>query len=121
MPYYLLVISVILTVAAQLSLARGATIFKDIDFSRTGLTAIIIKFFQNAYLVAGLILFAMAFLFWVMVISKIKMSIAYPVAVALNLSLVVLGSVVFLKESMALWQTVGIFLLIIGIILVLWK
>ena len=121
MPYYLLAISAILTVVAHLSLARGAVIFKDASLTWPGLPAMILKFFQNAYLVAGFICFALAFLVWVMVISKIKMSIVYPIAVALNLSLVVLGSVIFLKESIALQQAFGIFVLIIGIILVLWK
>jgi multidrug transporter EmrE-like cation transporter len=35
---------------------------------------------------------------WVMVISKMKMSVAYPIATALNLALVVLGSAWLLKE-----------------------
>ena len=120
MTYIILVISILFTVSAQLLLKKGVIASGKLLTSSTNLFSLITGIFKNIYLVSGLVLWGVAFLCWLFVLSKIKLNIAYPLANALNISLVVLGSVLFFKENFSLAQSLGL-LLIIGGIFMLWR
>ncbi|MCX6790660.1 MAG: SMR family transporter [Candidatus Gribaldobacteria bacterium] len=119
--FWLLGTSIIFTVLAQLLLKKGVLALGEITWSLKGLGSFIVKFFQNGYLVGGLTFFGLAFFFWILTLSKIKLSIAYPISTALNLSLVTLFSCFIFRENLSAIQIVGIFVIMVGIFLLLWK
>jgi multidrug transporter EmrE-like cation transporter len=68
--------------------------------------------------IGGIVCFGLALAAYSMVLSKLNLSIAYPINVSLGLILVVLVSALFLKESITLLQISGFFLIIAGVWLV---
>ena len=66
----------------------------------------------------GVISFAMALMFYSVVLSKLNLSIAYPLMVSLGLIIVILASYFFLTESISVVQVVGFVLIIAGVWLV---
>lgn len=119
--YLILATTIIFTVIAQLLLKKFAVYFGEYGFSFKIITGLITKFPQNIQLFGSMIFWAIAFLLWVVVLSRIKLNIAYPIVTALNMSLVVLGSYFFFKENLSLVQLIGILIIVFGIFLVSWK
>lgn len=66
----------------------------------------------------GILCFGLALIAYSMVLSRLNLSIAYPLNVSLGLIIVVLTSALFLKESITLLQLGGFFLIIAGVWLV---
>jgi multidrug transporter EmrE-like cation transporter len=117
--YLIILASVISTVAAQLCLKRGILALGTLNVSLNSFLGLIPRIFQNIWLLGGLFLYGISFLFWLFVISKIKLNTAYPIATSLNFSLVVLLSWLFFKEQMLPVQFLGITVIVFGIFLLL--
>ena len=74
--YLLLIIDIILTVAAQLSLRTGALRFGTQELS----ISLLLEPFKNIFLFLGLILYGASFFLYFFILSKIQLSIVYPIA-----------------------------------------
>lgn len=118
MTYLLLGVSIILTVISQLLLKKG--VFGTVDFGLP-FGELILSFLKNPFFLSGVVSFGLAFILWILVLSKMKLSVAYPISTALNLSLVAIVSYFFFKEQLSLIQMAGILTIIFGIFLLLWK
>jgi multidrug transporter EmrE-like cation transporter len=66
----------------------------------------------------GALLYIGAFAVWVVILSRIELSIAYPVAVGLTLVFLSIGSTLVLNEAIATVRLLGIALIFAGITLV---
>ena len=119
--YLLLAFSILTTVVAQLLLRKGMMIVGHLDFSLSNLLNFIPNLFKNGYLLGGTFLFGIALLCWFFVLSRIQLSIAYPISTSLNLGLVALGSWIFFKEYLSVFHIAGIALIILGIFLIFLK
>ena len=117
--FLLLGIAIITTAAAHLLLKKGMLIVGELNFSLSNLSNLFLQLFQNIYLLLGLISFGTAFFFWLFVLSKVQLSIAYPIITSLNFCLVILGSWFFFKEELSLLQIMGVGLIVFGIFLLL--
>ena len=67
---------------------------------------------------SGATLYLGAFAVWLVILSRIELSVAYPVAIGLTLVLVSVSSAVLLKEPVELARVLGIVLILAGISLV---
>lgn len=121
MTYILLGLTIVFTVAAQLLFKKGLMLLGGIDFSLSNLLGVIPHIFRNVYLLLGIFMFGLAFLIWFFVISKLNLSIAYPISTSLNLVFVVLTSYLFFKEQITIFHLMGIALIIFGIFLIFTK
>ena len=121
MAYLFFCLSVLFTVAGQLCLKKGALGYQAGNLSLGGLAGWMAKFWQNGFLMIGLLLLGLALMFWMAVLVKVKLNVAYPLAMALNLLLVVLGSFLCFKEALSWVQMAGIFTIVTGMFLLLWK
>ena len=65
----------------------------------------------------GMVCYVFSFLLWLYIVSKMNLTIAMPLSVALVNTLVVLESCYFLKEKISLVQGIGIFMIIFGVVL----
>ena len=117
--FILLGFAILATVSAQLLLKKGMLIVGQLDFSLSNLVNLVIQIFQNIYLFLGLISFGVAFFFWLFVLSKVQLNIAYPIITSLNFCLVILGSWFLFKEQLSHLQILGIGFIILGIFLLL--
>jgi len=112
-----LLVSVITASTAQIFLKKGVLNFTDLDLSFSGLFKLFVSIFQNKWLFLGSLLFIFSFIFYLFVLSKLQLNLAYPVMVSAGIVLVAIGSWIFFQEQISQWQILGIFLIIFGIFL----
>lgn len=71
----------------------------------------------NLYLWGGLVCFAGSILVWLGVLSRIPVSVAYPMA-SLGYIVAAVGGAVFLGEVITLWRALGLLLICAGVFVV---
>jgi multidrug transporter EmrE-like cation transporter len=113
MAYALLVLALLLNAGANLMLKVGASQLRD-----SAEVSLLPRLLGTPYLLAGLLLFAINVTLYVVALSQLKLSVAYPVMAAGSLLVVVLMSGLWLGESLSFTQWSGIVLLLLGIVLV---
>ena len=91
----------------------------EIAKSPRGVIDLGLSMLKSLNVLGALAMFGIAFFLWTWVLSKMQLNIAYPIAVAVQLILLGLGSWFLLKESMSVVQITGIFIIIFGIFLLL--
>jgi drug/metabolite transporter (DMT)-like permease len=114
----LLVVSVVFAVAGQFTLKSAMT-----EVGRIGRhqvkkpTELVIRTAKEPRLWLGLALFGISALFWLVVLSRVSLSIAYPL-VGLSYITVVLIARFFLHESVPPLRWVGVSVIAVGIALI---
>lgn len=71
-------------------------------------------------MILGLLCYGFSFILWMLIVSKMNLTIAMPLSVAIVNTLVVVGSCLVLKEKITLMQGVGIFIVILGVCIMTW-
>lgn len=117
----ILLVSVFTASLAQIFLKKGALALKDLSLSWPGFTDLILSVFKNKWLFSGGVLFVISFFFYIFTLSKLELGFAYPVMVSLGMVLVLLGSQLFLGESLSWLQVLGIILILFSIYLLVPK
>ena len=107
----LIFITIILAVTGQFLLKKGMTKIGNISISQ--ISSNILKIFTNVYILTSLLIFIIAFLLWLTILSKFDLSFAYPL-VAVGYILTALISFIFLKENLTIMRWLGIFLIATG-------
>ena len=74
--------------------------------------------FTNPGIVLGLALYLVGFVLWAKVLTFVDISLAYPIFISLAFVLVVVGSRIFLSESLNPLKILGIAIIALGIIVV---
>ena len=116
--FILLGISITITVTAQLLIKKGVLSLGNLNFSIPNLVGLAPRIIQNFWLLGGLFLFGVSFLLWLFIISKLKLSIAYPISTSLSFGLITISSWFLFREQLSWLQFIGIVIIIIGIFLV---
>ncbi len=65
--------------------------------------------------IIGMVCYMTSFLLWMLIVSRMNLTIAMPLSVAFVNTLVILGSIFILNEKITLLQGLGIFIVIIGV------
>jgi len=112
----ILLFSVVAGVIAQIVLKKGA--FNLPNFSLQNFWPIIKEVLTNHYLILWILFGGVSAFLWLLAVSRLELSFAFPVAQALGIILVAFLSYLFFAEVISLWRWLGILLLIIGIFLV---
>jgi len=113
MAYLFLVLALTLNAAANILLKMGATRLGGLE--EPGLLG---RLVSNYHLSAGLLLFALNVVFYVAALTRLNLSVAYPIMVAGGIVIVVAASAFALQEDITPLQTLGLALLVLGIALV---
>lgn len=71
--------------------------------------------------IIGLCCYGLSFILWMYIVSKSDLTVAMPLSVALVNTLVVVESCILLGEKMNFMKGIGIFLIIFGVVLMLYK
>lgn len=114
----MLVISVVFAVAGQFTLKSAMN-----EVGRIGATEIaaagdtIVRALKEPRLWLGLTLFGVSALFWLVVLSRVDLSVAYPF-VGLSYIIVVLFSRLFLNEHVTALRWLGVVFVAVGITIV---
>lgn len=72
----------------------------------------------NWLVVCGVICYLCSFILWLVIVSKMNLSMAMPISVGLVNALVLLGSALVLKESISIVQWAGTFVILIGLFMI---
>lgn len=115
--WVLLVSSVALSSLAQLLLKLGLKGAGPLDLSWRGLTALALRVLTNGYLLAGLAGFVGSAVLWLIVLSQVELSLAYPL-VSLGYVFVLCLAHFVLGESISTWRLGGVAAIIAGVILI---
>jgi len=115
----LILVAVLLGVLGQLLLKMGMTQVGSLE-SNGGLAGLIqmgMQVFSNLKVLGGFAAYGLSSLFWIVVLSKIDLSLAYPM-LALNYVLVPLTAWLFLNEQVPPLRWLGIGVVILGVVVI---
>ncbi len=107
----LLLLDVLLTVIGQLLLKKGMGQYHDFRLMQ------ILKLIRNKAVIIGIIAYATSLLLWLIVLSKLELSYAYPM-ISLNYFFIALFSKLIFKEHVSKKRWLSIFVIVLGVILV---
>jgi multidrug transporter EmrE-like cation transporter len=113
MGYLFLTLALLFNATANILLKVGATRLGPLD--EPGLVS---RVAGDLYLLAGVVLFALNVILYTVALTRLDLSVAYPIMVAGGIVIVVSVSALFLRESVTMAQSVGLVLLVLGIALV---
>lgn len=112
-------LSIIINTLAQLLLKLGTNRMGDIHFSWNW-QHLFHLFWQvafNPYILLGLTCYVASVVSWLVVLSKIDVSVAYPL-VSLGYILTAIAGYYFFHEAMSVTRIGGIFVILIGVYLI---
>lgn len=111
----LILVSVLLNCAAQLCIRKGMLLVGEVGMS--GLVQNLGSMLMNLWLWAAMFCYAVSILMWMVVLSKVEVSFAYPF---LSIGYVVAAVVgyYFFGESLTLTRIMGIIVICIGVYLI---
>jgi drug/metabolite transporter (DMT)-like permease len=112
----LIVFSVLLAAVGQLLLKLGMTKVGRVA-SLASAPSMLLRALMNPIVLAGLAVFGISALSWLIVLSRVKLSIAYPM-VSLGYVVTVFFSWLIFKESVKLVTIAGCFTIIFGVFLI---
>lgn len=70
----------------------------------------------NLYLIGGILAYGLSTVFYVLVLGKLNLSVAYPVVIGLTIFATTLAGAVILREKVALVHWLGVGLMLSGIL-----
>ena len=115
--FSLLMLGVLLNAAAQLLLKAGTNRVGEFAFSLENIVPIGAKLVANPPILAGLGCYVVSVVVWVLALSRVPVSVAYPM---LSVGYIVnaFAAWMLFGESLAVQKLVGIGFIVIGVFLV---
>ncbi len=114
----LLLVAMSLTVTGELLLKSGVNrIGDDLNLSFSTILPAAAKLFTNFFIVGGFAFVFAGALFWLAVLSRWDLSLAYPL-LSISYIIGIILSVLILKEKVSLLQVLGVLVIIMGVTLV---
>lgn len=115
--FVLLLIAMCLTVTGELLLKAGMNRHGELSISLSTLVPTAIKLFTNPFVLGGFVFVFSGALFWLAVLSRWDLSLAYPL---LSISYIIgmAASVLFLGEKVTLIRALGVLVIIAGVFLI---
>lgn len=113
--YILLFFNVLLTVMGQILLKQGVSKVGVINFRE--LVPKLTQVLLNPYVIGGISIYGFTTFVWLVILSRVKLSIAYPM-LSLGYVLTIPFSWLFFKESIPKVRIIGAIIICIGVYLV---
>jgi len=115
--YVLILIPVLFAAISELCMKRAMSAFGELSLKVLLTGPLLVKIFTHPYVLFALGLYAISTLLWLVVLSRVPLSYAYPM-ISFSYVLVVLASGWILGESIPLARWIGVLLICSGIIVV---
>lgn len=115
--FALIIFGVLLNACAQLLLKAGMSQIGQFDFSFANAVPIGMKVMVNPPIISGIFLYVMSVVVWLLVLSRVQVSYAYPM---LSIGYIVnaFAANYFFGEPLTSMRMLGIFIIITGVYLV---
>ena len=111
-----IVSAVVINVVGQIFIKKGINSITSLNFSGN-LLFTYINIFSSPYVMIGLSTYFISVLLWLYVLSIVDLSYAFPF-LALSYIMVIVGSWVFLGESISAIRLIGVLVICIGVFVV---
>jgi len=115
--FALVLIGVLLNAAAQLLLKAGTNAIGHFEFSGANVLPIGWKIATQPYVIGGLSCYVVSVAIWILALSRVEVSIAYPMLSIGYVVNAVAASVLF-GEAVGVQRLVGIGIIILGVYVV---
>lgn len=109
--YIILLFAIICNACANILIKVGMTNFQ----MPSTIVGFIRRIILNPAIIGGIVLFVLALGAYGYILSKINVSIAYPIMTSLGYLIVILISWLFLNETITFIQIIGFILIILGV------
>lgn len=111
----LLAVDILMVVAGQFLIKHGVS--QVGRFGAMGSARFLLGALTNIHVIAGIGLYALSAVVWLALLSRVELSVAYPM-LSLGYVLIVFVAWAFLGEPMTVWKALGVILIAIGVWLV---
>lgn len=112
----LILTGVLLNAAAQLVLKKGMSQIGSIQVDINSILTMVLKASTNIYVWSGLIFYVISFVVWLMVLSRVEVSYAYPFF-SIGYIIAAFVGYFYFGESMTLNKIGGIIIICLGVFL----
>lgn len=114
----IIILSIFLGSLGQITLKHGMnTVGRITSADLNRLPELILRVGFNPFILLGLFIFGMSAVVWLVVLSRMNVSVAYPFA-SLAYFFVLLMSWLFLGEKITVFQVSGVFMIWLGLFIV---
>lgn len=115
--FALLMVAMSLTVTGELLLKTGMNRHGELNVGLSTLVPTAVKLFTNPFVLGGFVFVFSGALFWLAVLSRWPLSLAYPL-LSISYIIGIGASVIILKEKVSWVQLIGVMVIIVGVYLV---
>ncbi len=115
---WLVILSAVLTAVANLMMRRGVLNIGHFRLSAAAMKTQIFALAHQPLFVVGFLLYGVAALIWFRVLASEPLSSSYPMLVSLTFLLVTVGAMLVFGEKVNALKVAGLFVLLVGILLV---
>jgi multidrug transporter EmrE-like cation transporter len=117
MIYFLILLGVFLNAAAQLMLKTGMNQIGHFEFSAANLMPIGLKVMLNLPIIGGLFAYVLSVAVWLLVLSRVQVSFAYPM-LSIGYIVSAVAGYYLLGEDLSFLRIAGIVVIIAGVFLI---
>jgi multidrug transporter EmrE-like cation transporter len=115
--FVLIITGVILNAAAQLLLKAGTNAVGHFEFQTSNIVPVGLQLAFQPYILSGMVCYAISLVVWIMALSRVPVSIAYPM---LSIGYVINALIAWhwLGEAISGQKLLGISFIILGVVLI---
>lgn len=114
----MVLVPVLIGVVGQICLKYGMAQVGKFSFdSATAILPQFIRAFSNLWVLAGFAFYFLSSLFWMIVLSRVDLSIAYPM-LSMGYAIVLLVSWILFKEPVSAIRWMGVLVIMLGVTLI---
>ena len=112
----LILSSVILNAMAQIFIRQGMLKLGSVSFNMEQIWNMALSVFTNMYLLSGMFSYGISIILWMIVLSKVNVSLAYPFLSVGYVVTAVLAYLIF-KEPLTVQKIFGIAIICLGVVI----
>jgi multidrug transporter EmrE-like cation transporter len=113
----LLLLGVMLNASAQLLLKAGMNRIGEFEFHLSNIVPIGLQIASNFPIMVGITAYVISVLVWLMVLSRVDVSVAYPM-VSLGYLINAIAAYYLFAEPLSSLRISGIFIILLGVVMV---
>lgn len=113
----LIIVGVLLNAFAQISIKQGMRVIGSFSFSLENFFPILIRASVNPFVLAGLTCYVISVMVWMMVLSRVEVSFAYPL-LSIGYVVTAFAGFLFFDENMGIVRWLGVIIICLGVYLI---
>ena len=113
----LLIPAILLSTTGELLFKIGMNRVGSFEFTSAAVRGVLPRIVRNPYIWVGFLGFGLGAVFWLAVLSRVPLSLAYPI-LALSYFVVVIEAWLFLHERVTWKRMLGVTVIVVGVVIV---